>query len=374
MIKREIEEIVTGKMFSGKAIVIIGARQTGKTTAINHVLESQKNVLFLNGDDSFVRNLLKDSNTENIRKVVGNHKIVFIDEAQRIESAGLIAKIIVDHFNDVQLILSGSSAFEIKNNLSESLTGRKWEYILYPVTWQELEETEGYVKSLKQLELRLIYGMYPEIVTHPADAQERLKQVVDSYLYRDLLAFANIKKPEVLENLLKALALQMGSEVSYTELAGLLHIDKNTVKSYIEILEKGFIIFTLGSFSRNLRNELKFARKVYFWDNGVRNTIVNNFNPLELRQDTGDLWENFMISERLKRNNFHAPFAKPYFWRTTEQQEIDYIEENGENIAAFEFKWNAKKQAKNIQSFKNNYNIEIVTVNPDNFRSFIGQS
>ncbi|MDR2969992.1 MAG: ATP-binding protein, partial [Tannerellaceae bacterium] len=349
MIKREIENVFASKMFSGKAIIVIGARQTGKTTVINKVLETYSNVLLLDGDDSFVRNLLADSNTENIHNIIDNHKIVFIDEAQRIENIGLIAKIIVDKFKDVQLIVSGSSAFEIKNSLSESLTGRKWEYVLYPISWREFEQTEGYVKALKQLELRLVYGMYPEIIMHPAQEKERLKQLVDSYLYRDLLAFAKIKKPEILENLLKALALQIGSEISYTELAGLLGIDKNTVKSYIEVLERGFVIFTLGSFSRNLRNELKFAKKIYFWDNGIRNAIINSFNPPNLRQDTGDLWENFMISERLKRNNFSEPFAKSYFWRTTEQQEIDYIEENGDKISAFEFKWNTQKQAKNIQ-------------------------
>jgi len=371
MIKREIDKIITTKMFSGKAIVVIGARQTGKTTSINSILESYNDVLYLNGDDSFVRDLLRDSNTVKIRDIIGNHRIVFVDEAQRIESIGLVAKIIVDTFKEVQLIISGSSAFEIKNNLSESLTGRKWEYVLYPVAWKELEETEGYVQSLQQLELRLIYGMYPEIITYQTEARERLKQLIDSYLYRDLLAFATIRKPEMLENLLKALALQMGGEVSYTELAGLLNMDKNTIKSYVEILEKGFIVFTLGSFSRNLRNELKFAKKIYFWDNGIRNTIINNFNPLELRQDTGNLWENFIISERLKRNNYNAPFAKPYFWRTTEQQEIDYVEENGKDITAFECKWNVKKQARNIRSFKESYQTEIITVNPDNFRDFV---
>lgn len=360
-------------MFSGKAVIVIGARQTGKTTAINHVLEAYNDVLFLNGDDSFVRNLLKDSNTEHIRRIIGNYKTVFIDEAQRIEGVELFSKIVVDTFKDVQLILSGSSAFDIKNTLSESLTGRKWEYVLYPVSWQELEMTEGHINSLKQLELRLIYGMYPEIITHPSEEQERIKQLADSYLYKDLLAFANIKKPEVLENLLKALALQVGDEVSYTELSGLLRVNKNTVKAYIEVLEKGFIVFSLGSFSRNLRNELKFAKKIYFWDNGIRNTIINNFNPMSLRQDTGALWENFMISERLKWNNFHAPFAKPYFWRTVDQQEIDYLEENGENIAAFEFKWNTKKQAKAIKPFLQAYQTETVTVNPENFGNFIGR-
>ena len=358
-------------MFSGKAIVLIGARQIGKTTSILHLLKNYEDVLILDGDDSFVRDLLNTPSTEEIRNIIGNHKVIFIDEVQRIENIGLTAKIIVDKFKDVQLILSGSSSFEIKNNLSESLTGRKWEYQMFPVSWSEFESTEGYVKALQQLEIRLIYGMYPEIITHPSEEKERLKQLIDSYLYKDLLAFAKIKKPAVLENLLKALALQMGSEVSYNELAGLLQIDKSTVKSYIEILEKGFIVFTLNGFSRNLRNELKFGKKIYFWDNGVRNTIINNFNPLSIREDKGMLWENFIISERLKRNNYENPFAKSYFWRTTTQQEIDYIEESEDKISAYEIKWNENAKIKKLTSFTESYKTDIKVINPKNFREIL---
>ena len=371
MIVRKIEQIITKKLFSGKAIIVIGARQIGKTTSILRLISKQKNVLALDGDDSFIRNLLNEPSTEQIINIIGNHRIIFIDEVQRINNIGLTAKIIVDKFKDVQLILSGSSSFEIKNNLSESLTGRKWEYLMFPVTWRELENSEGYVKALQQLDIRLIYGMYPEIITHPSEEKERLKQLADSYLYKDLLAFSNIKKPEVLENLLKALALQIGSEVSYNELAGLLKVDKNTVKSYIEILEKGFVVFTLGGFSRNLRNELKFGKKIYFWDNGVRNTIINNFNPPSIREDRGVLWENFIISERLKRNNYDAPFAKNYFWRTTSQQEIDYIEEDNGKISAYELKWNENSKQKKISSFSETYKTDIQLIHPKNFRDFV---
>ena len=371
MINRKIEQIITKKMFAGKAIIVIGARQIGKTTSILHLINKQENVLILDGDDSFVRNLLNEPSTEQIRNIIGNHRIVFIDEVQRINNIGLTAKIIVDKFKDVQLILSGSSSFEIKNNLSESLTGRKWEYLMFPVSWSEFESSEGYVKALQQLEIRLIYGMYPEIITHPSEEKERLKHLTDSYLYKDLLAFSTIKKPEILENLLKALALQIGSEVSYNELAGLLKIDKNTVKSYIEILEKGFVIFTLRGFNRNLRNELKFAKKVYFWDTGIRNTIINNFNPLSIREDRGVLWENFIISERLKRNNYDLSFAKSYFWRTTTQQEIDYIEENDGKISAYELKWNENSKLKKINSFSDAYKTDIQIIHPKNFRDFV---
>ena len=340
MIQRDIEKLIAKRMFSGKAIVVIGARQIGKTTSLLNLLQSYSNVLLLDGDDRVTRESLNEPSTEQIKNIIGGHKIVFIDEVQRINNIGLTAKIIVDKFKDVQLIMNGSSALDIKNQLSESLTGRKWEYLMYPVTWNELELTDGYIKSLQQLELRLIYGMYPEIIMHPSEEKERLKQLIESYLYKDLLSFSNIKKPDILEKLLQALALQMGSEVSFNELAQLLHVDKNTIKNYIEILEKGFIIFTLNGFSRNLRNELKFAKKIYFWDNGVRNTIINNFNPLSMRDDKGIIWENFIISERMKKNNYANPFIKSYFWRTTSQQEIDYIEEIDGKISAYEIKWN----------------------------------
>jgi len=371
MIHRNLEEIIKTRLFSGKVIVVIGARQTGKTTSINNIVSTLQDVLVMNGDDAVVRVLLNSANTEQIRAIIGSKKVVFIDEVQRIENIGLTAKIIVDNFKDIQLILSGSSSFEIKNSLSESLTGRKWEYIMYPITWCELEQTYGYINAQQQLELRMIFGMYPEIITHPADEQARLKQLIDSYLYKDLLAFAKIKKPDILEELLKALAWQMGSEVSLNELSQLLKIDKSTVKSYIEILEKGFIIFTLSSFSKNLRNELKFAKKIFFWDNGIRNAIINNFNPISMRSDTGNLWENFMIAERMKQNNYYNPYSKSYFWRTVSQQEIDYIEENNNEIMAIEFKWNEKKKGKQISSFTHSYQKEIKTITPSNFREFL---
>lgn len=371
MIKRKIEEIINHRLFSGKAIIVIGARQIGKTTSILHLIENMENVLIMDGDDSFIRNLLKEPSTEEIRNIVGNHKIIFIDEVQRIQNIGLTAKIIVDKFPEVQLILSGSSSFEVKNSLSESLTGRKWEYQMYPVTWNELENYKGYIKSLQQLELRLIYGMYPEIITHPSEEKDRLNQLIDSYLYKDLLAYSNLRKPDILEKLLRALALQMGNEVSYNELAQLLQIDKNTVKSYIEILEKGFIIFTLEGFSRNLRNELKFAKKIFFWDNGIRNAIINNFNPLEMRNDKGALWENFIISERLKKNDYDKSYLKSYFWRTTTQQEIDYLEDDAGKISAYEIKWNENSKIPKLENFRKTYNTEIKKITPKTFRDII---
>ncbi len=373
MIKREIENLVAARMFSGKAIIVIGARQVGKTSSLVNLIKEYENPLLLDCDDKIVRELLNEPSTEQIRNIIGNHKIVFIDEVQRVNTIGLTAKIIVDKFPEVQLLMSGSSAIEVKNNLSESLTGRKWEYLMTPVSWGELEQTEGYVKALQQLELRLIYGMYPEIITHPSEEKERLKQLIDSYLYKDILAYSAIKKPEVLEKLLQALAFQIGSEVSYNELAQICKVDKNTIRGYIELLEKGFIIFTLNGFNRNLRNELKFAKKVYFWDNGVRNSLINNFNPIGLRDDKGALWENYVISERLKRNNYFNPFIKSYFWRTTSQQEIDYIEETDGKLTAYEIKWNENAKLKKFTTFTETYHSNVQIIHPKNFRDILNQ-
>lgn len=370
-IKRYLKDTIAEKLFKNKAIILIGARQIGKTTLLKELLSSYENTLFLDGDDRIIRELLQNPSTEEIKNIIGNHKIVFIDEVQRINNIGLTSKIIVDQFKEVQLILSGSSAFDIKNKTSESLTGRKWEYTMYPITWKELENTVGYLKSLQQLDLRLVYGMYPEIITHPSEEKERLKQLVDSYLYQDLLAFSNIKKPEVLEKLLKALAFQMGSEVSLNELSQLLNIDKNTVANYIQILEKGFVIFTLHGYSKNVRNELKFAKKIFFWDNGVRNTIINNFNSMEMRNDKVELWENFIISERMKKNNYENPFVKSYFWRTTTQQEIDYIEVENEQLTAFEIKSNENAKIKKFEKFKEAYQTEVNLIHKKNFRDLL---
>ncbi|MEI6092012.1 MAG: ATP-binding protein, partial [bacterium] len=324
MIDRTIEHIISEKMHSGKAIVLVGARQVGKTTLIKNIL-STNDYLFLDADDPTVRATLTSPNTEQIKTLISKNNIIFLDEAQRISGIGLTLKIITDQFKDVQLLVSGSSSFDLGNVLNEPLTGRKWEYELFPVSWEEYENSIGYLKSVQQLENRLLYGFYPEVINNQGKEKETLMNLVNSYLYRDLLAFTEIRRPEVLEKLLQALALQMGSEVNYNELAQLIGINKITVQKYIEILEKGYVVFRLNSFSGNLRNEIKQNRKIYFYDNGIRNMIIGNFTPLDLRQDKGTLWENFLISERLKQNKYKQTFAKMYFWRTKQQQEIDFV-------------------------------------------------
>lgn len=370
MINRDLTNVVIKRLHKGKVIVLIGPRQVGKTTLINTLLAG-KDYLFLDGDDNSVSDLLSNANTEQLRGIIGNHKYVFIDEVQRIPNIGLKLKIMVDQIKDVQVIVSGSSAFDINNMTQEPLTGRKFEYQMFPVSWNEFENKVGYIKAHQQLELRMLYGMYPDVINNFGNEYEILKNLVSSYLYKDILALANIRKSNVLEKILQALALQVGSEVSYNEIAQLVGVDKNTVNNYIDLLEKSFVVFKLNSFSRNSRNEIKANKKIYFYDNGVRNMVIGNFNNLALRQDKGALWENFMIAERMKFLSYSQSVAKPYFWRTTTQQEIDYIETNADAVSAFEFKWANTKKVKLPKAFNEAYNPSFLVVNKDNFREFL---
>lgn len=370
MIKRVLESKISKKLNSGKAIILIGPRQVGKTTLIKSILD-KKDYLFLDGDDPTVRSLLTEPNTEQLRSIIGNKQIVFIDEAQRINGIGITLKLITDQFKNIQLLVSGSSAFELNSSINEPLTGRKWEYHLYPLSWEELENQIGYVKSQQQLELRLMYGMYPDVINNPGEEIEILKQLTNSYLFKDILSFGGIRKPEVLEKLVKALALQIGHEVSYNELAKLIGVDKNTIANYIDLLIKGFIIFRLPSFSKNLRNEIKTNQKIYFYDTGIRNMVIGNFNLIESRNDKGPLWENFLISERLKRNSYQMSLVNAYFWRTKQQQEVDYLEEIAGKVYGYEFKWSPKAKIKIPKSFVETYQTNVQLITTENFRTFV---
>jgi hypothetical protein len=370
MITRTLTERIEKKVGRGKAIMLVGPRQVGKTTLILNQLQGA-DYQFFDGDDPTVRSTLDTPNTEKIRSLIGNKKVVFIDEAQRINGIGLTLKIITDQFKDVQLWISGSSSFSLFNELSEPLTGRKWEYELFPISWEEFENHVGVLKADQQFETRLRYGFYPDVINHIGEEQEILQNLVNSYLYRDILSYAEIRKPEVLEKLVQALALQIGSEVNYNELSQLIGVDRNTVQRYIEILEKGYVIFRLRSYSKNIRNEIKKSRKVYFYDNGIRNMVLGNFSDLSLRGDVGMLWENFLVSERRKQNKYKFTLAKSYFWRTTQQQEIDYIEDVGQKLYGYEFKWSPKKKAKLPRTFITEYQAESAVIDRDNFRTFV---
>jgi predicted AAA+ superfamily ATPase len=372
MIKRSLEKLIKERQGSRKAIVLLGPRQTGKTTLIEHIIKDESSTLFLDGDDSEVRLKLENRNTEELKRIIGKNQIVFIDEAQRIKNIGLTLKIIIDQLKPQQLFVSGSSALELADEINEPLTGRKWEYMLYPISWNELQEHVGYLKAIQQFETRLIFGSYPDVIINKGDEIDILKQLAGSYLYKDLLVYEGIKKPQILEKLLRALAFQLGSEVSYNELARLVQIDKNTVQTYIDLLEKAYVIFRLHPFSRNLRTEISSSRKIYFYDNGIRNALISNFNQIELRNDIGTLWENFLISERKKFLEYNRLYCNTYFWRTKYQQEIDYIEERNGKLYAFEFKWNAKKKQKFPKSFVDAYeNIETKVISRDNFVEFL---
>jgi len=373
MIARIVKDSIARRLFKGKAILLVGARQVGKTTLIKEVLRGM-DVLFLDADDPLVRTRLSTPNTKEIETIIGRSRLVFIDEAQRLENIGLTAKIIHDQFPDVQLVMSGSSAFELRNRTSEPLTGRKWEYLLYPISYEEYERDRGYMDALRDLDTRLVYGFYPDVINSRGEERAVLNELAQSYLYKDVLASGNVKKPEAVENVLRSLAFQVGNEVSYSEIAQLVGVDKKTVASYIRMLEMAYVIHPLTSFSRNLRNEIKTSRKIYFCDNGIRNALIQNFNPVSLRNDIGQLWENFLVSERLKRNAYHGLHANRYFWRTRQQQEIDYVEERDGEIAGFEFKWNAKAKAKIPSAFVEAYGAKTTIVNRENFREFVERS
>lgn len=370
LIERQLQKEIEQRLFSGKAILLIGARQVGKSTLFQQVIENQReSVLKLNCDEADTRNVLTNANLQELRMIIGQHKLVLIDEAQRVKNMGLTLKLITDNMPDVQLLATGSSSFQLQDAINEPLTGRKWEYHLYPISTTELVQDRGILGTRQMLESRMIYGSYPDVLNHADDARSILTNLSGSYLYQDLLSIESVRKPALLEKLLVALALQIGSEVSYNELAQTIGSDSKTVEKYIDLLEKCFVIFRLPAFNRNLRTELKKGRKIYFYDNGIRNAILQNYAPLSLRNDVGALWENFFISERIKENHYHGNYAKSYFWRTTGQQEIDYIEERDGKFTAFEMKWNPKKANVTIPSpFAKEYPVErFIVITPETY-------
>jgi predicted AAA+ superfamily ATPase len=372
MIARQLSDIISQKLFNGKAIILIGPRQVGKTTILKEMFSNRNDFIWLNGDESDIQTLFENISSTRLNALFADKKIVIIDEAQRIKNIGLKLKLITDQLSHIQLIATGSSAFDLANKINEPLTGRKWEYKMLPVSFSEMVHHHGLIEEKRMLPHRMVYGYYPEIVLNQGQEKELLKQLTDSYLYKDILALESVNKSDKLIKLLQALAFQIGSQVSSNELGQLCGLDNKTVNKYLEILEKVFIIFHLGSFSRNLRNELKFSRKYYFYDNGIRNALIANLNQPELRQDIGALWENFMISERQKYLNYNGKWVNSWYWRTKEQKEIDYIEEEDGQISAFEFKWNPDVRVNQPLAYKTAYpESNFTLIHRDNYESFI---
>lgn len=372
MIERLLENHIRNQLGKGKAIILMGARQVGKTTLLRDIIKDSENTLWLNGDEADVQDLLDKPSAVRLKQFFGTNTTVVIDEAQRIPDIGLKLKLITDSLPEVQLIATGSSSFELANSVNEPLTGRKWEGKMYPLSFQEMVNHHGLLDEKRSLHHRLVYGYYPDVVKNIGTEKEILKQLTDSFLYKDILMLDQIKKPEKIIKLLQALAWQVGSQVSYSEIGSMIGLDSKTVEKYITVLEQAYVIFRIGSFHRNLRNELKNSKKVYFWDNGVRNAVIANFEIAETRSDKGKLWENFLVSERIKKIEYQNLWKNYWFWRTKEQKEIDWIEESDGKISAFEFKWNPDATYKKPVQFLEAYQgSALQVISPKNVEDFL---
>jgi uncharacterized protein len=372
MIRRTIQDTIEKILFKGKAIIIYGPRQVGKTTLLESIRQGFKGQsVFLNCDEPDIRLHLTDRTSTELKMLVGTARLVFIDEAQRVPNIGLTLKLLTDNFPEIQIIATGASSFELSNQIVETLTGRKREFHLYPFSLAELQQIYSPLEIKRLIERFMVYGMYPAVINAPEQAAETLRELSRSYLYKDILAFQQIRNPDALERLVQSLALQSGGEVSYNELAGHIGLNKKTIDSYLRILEQSFIVYRLGSFSRNLRNELKKSRKIFFLDTGMRNAVINNLNPLALRNDVGGLWENFVIAERIKSNHNQGRFPNTWFWRSHQKQEVDYLEEEGGKLSGYEIKWK-EKRLKISPAFASAYpDCPVTLVNSDNLMEFI---
>ena len=372
MIARTIQELIPQYMHKGRAIIIYGARRTGKTTILNALAASLSDLRYINCDLIDGQEAFNFRNEDDIRLEFGRYAYLLIDEAQRVGDIGIKLKALIDSLPQLQIIATGSSSLDLSNYTSEPLTGRKFEFLVTPLSTREIFDYEGIDAVKGALARRLVYGNYPELYLEKSMPEEIIREIAGSYLFKDLLIYQDIKRPDLLKKLLIALALQTGSEVSYTELGNTVGMDRKTVDRYIGLLEQCFIIYRLGSFSRNLRNELKRAVKIYFWDNGIRNALINNFEVPEKRPDLGALWENYLITERRKQMlNKRANFEH-YFWRTTAQQEIDLIETENNRISGFEIKWNPGKKTKIPDKFGQAYpDAEVRSIAPDDYLQWL---
>ncbi len=374
MIKRDLEETIISELQPGKVIVIYGARRVGKTVLIEQLMQRfQGKKILLNGEDITTINMLSRRSIANYQQLFANIDLLIIDEAQNINDIGKILKLIVDNLKNLSILVSGSSSFDLKNQAGEPLVGRSYSFILYPFSHNEVLQIENQIELIQHVEQYLVYGNYPELFTIEdfIKKQNYLIEIVELYLLKDILMIDGIKNASKMHNLLKLIALQVGSEVSYDELSKQLGLSRNTVEKYLDLLSKTFVIFKLPAYSTNPRKEVSKIAKWYFYDNGIRNALINNFKPIVIRNDIGMLWENYIISERIKKNNNLHLHKNYYFWRNYNKQEIDLIEEYNGEIHAFECKWQ-EKAVKIPSSFKENDSFKSFNIiHSNNFHEFI---
>lgn len=372
IVQRIAQSSIQRWLYKGKVLVVTGARQVGKTTMLKSMFTDENNeILWLNADETRVRTRLSELDVLSLQNIIGRYKIVIIDEVQRIQNAGLLLKILVDNFKEVQFIATGSSALDISEQIFEPLTGRYLLFHLFPFTLAEVYPHKSVFEIENSLSFHLVYGNYPDIYKNQNDAETLLTNLSNQYLYKDVLVWKDIRKPQLLDKLLKLIAFQIGSEVSMHELATQLKVSSETIETYIDLLEKSFVIFRLTAYSTNPRKEVTKMNKIYFWDNGIRNAVIGNYDAITIRQDVGQLWENFVISERMKMITWLAPHRKSYFWRNYNQNEVDYVELEDSLVTAYEIKWNTFKNHRVTKAFTNAYpdaNTKIIT--PFSFDEF----
>jgi predicted AAA+ superfamily ATPase len=372
---RSIFEKVIQRLKPNKVIVLLGARRIGKTIFLNNLIEKvNEPYLLLNGEDGTAAQLLAKRSIASYKVLLENTKLLVIDEAQKVPQIGQILKLIVDEIKGIKIIVTGSSTYDLNNQLGEPLTGRKITFNLYPLAQMEFSKRENLIQTRENLEDRLIFGSYPELLqcSTSAEKTDYLRELVNAYLLKDILAYEGIRNSSKLLDLLRLLAFQIGKEISYHEIGTQLGMSKNTVERYMDLLSKVFVIYKLQAFSRNLRKEISKSSKWYFYDNGIRNTLIANHNPLHLRNDVGELWENYLITERMKYQSYTGLLVNNYFWRTYQQQEVDWIEERGGKLHAFEIKWNEKKKAKVPSGWKEGYpDASFKVIDPDSYLEWI---